>query len=1414
MSSSSASGGDAFVDALVEEFLERMRAGERVTIEDYAERHPEHASQIRLLFPTLLMMEELAPVDTLEDIEARSPTPGSQQLGDYTIVREIGRGGMGVVYEAEQESLERRVALKVLPVSHFLDAHKRARFLLEARSAARLHHSNIVPVYSVGQQAGMYYYAMQLIRGHNLDAVLEEVRRKRMAGAPGRPGVDRSASSVAEHLLSGTWRWHPEDEAGSEDGGRAESPAAQPSAPQRTAVAEDHSEFLDAYHEGVVRIGLQVGEALAHAHAQGVIHRDIKPSNLILDLAGHAWVTDFGLAKADDSQDLTAAGDVVGTLRYLPPERFRGQSDARADIYGLGVTLYELLAHAPAFDASSREALVHQVMNQQPRDLRHHDPGLPTDLRTIVHKAIEKDPAHRYATAEDLAEDLRRCLENRPILARRANVLERTWRLCRRNPVMTSAVAIIVSLLATIAIVSVNAAGDLRLERNAARQAEDERITQLAEAKLREARAIRRRGTAGQRVEALAALEEASDRARAIDVRSERAASLSLTDVEPIARWTGRRWFDPDGRRMLSLEPAGHLTLGPAEGDVGPTGSWPIGRAGVATARWAPAGDWISLRLTERGESRIIVLRADAGSAPEEIYRRRGAIAYAPGPGRELFHDLGDGQVVAHDIDTGSKRKVADAGEHLARLAPSLDGRFLATIARVSVETCAIHDLATGELIQRLEHGATVHHTSWDPATRLFGVACGDGRTTLWDTASWQPVHVLDGHVQEAVRVVFSHDGKLAATSGWDSTMRLWSTVGGEQLVVAPGRAVAFGRGDDRLHFRMGEGAYGRGGWWRVHRSEVYQRLSAPMTAKGPWEVAFSTDGRWLAAGCAKDGARVWSLDDPSVTAIVDSGDTQAVRFDARDGSLLTISLDGLLRWPLERVSPGDWVLGDPEEIGPPGTKMAMDQVGDRRVVLGMSGSFVQGRELLGVRTRLPAHPRTAFVTIDPLGRFAATGTWKGKEVIVSEAASGREVLRLEAESAEVHFSADGRWFAMATAGRVRVFDVSDWSLVLDRGDRRGDGVGRAMAFGHDGAYAVVSTSRSAATIISIPEGQDLLQLEPPQDDLLYASFAISPDGHWLAASSGNQFVQLWNLRAMRGAGVLPHSGSKAFVSPQGQERLIPRSLRVTGRLEGWARSAPAGRSESPRATPRDPQLEAIASRIENRQGIEALEMIDRAVLGHGPSLQLTLARMQALEILGRHDEAMASSDSIPEPDDRGTPEPGVLWRIHEARAQLAETLGRNDVAMAALRAALEHAPSAERDRLNVWLALRIWNWDPANRTLAEAFLDETSSATPLGAGRLAMKGLLSADARGAGVDADALEAAIDAPHHALTGTALLHLAIATEAAGDLSRAELLLDRATAVLRRWSPRGVDRRHNLVRLRALRQRLADAAAARD
>jgi serine/threonine protein kinase len=541
MSDSNPSAADPF-GQIADEFVEAIRQGKRPSVEEFAQRHPEHAGDIRDMLPALLLMEQAKAAGDATGQEGKVALPAAiltlRQLGDYRILREVGRGGMGVVYEAQQLSLGRHVAIKVLPPHALLDPRQLGRFQREARSAAKLHHTNIVPVFGVGEQDGLHYYVMQFIAGLGLDVVVDELRHLRQSGgkqpptqadAPGRP-TDRSrnasAVAVARGLLSGGFR-QPEQAGDLTTGPGEASPvvsaqgdlavSAPVGAADTSAIihlpgqsgGSTLSETGSQYWQSVARIGMQVADALAHAASQGVLHRDIKPSNLLLDDTGNVWVTDFGLAKAaSDGDNLTHTGDIVGTLRYMAPERFNGQGDLRSDIYSLGLTLYEMLTLRPAFDETDRNKLVRQVMHDEPVRPRKLNPGVPRDLETVVLKAIARDAAHRYQTPAELADDLKRFLEDRPVKARRISNAERFGRWSRRNPLMSGLAAAVV-----LALAGGTTASYLKYrEAEAARAAEAARVTErddaLSQAKAALARESER---VGERDKANDDLNKAND---------------------------------------------------------------------------------------------------------------------------------------------------------------------------------------------------------------------------------------------------------------------------------------------------------------------------------------------------------------------------------------------------------------------------------------------------------------------------------------------------------------------------------------------------------------------------------------------------------------------------------------------------------------------------------------------------------------------------------------------------------------------------------------------------------------------------------------------------------------------------------------------------------------------------------------
>jgi tRNA A-37 threonylcarbamoyl transferase component Bud32 len=412
------------LDQIIAEFLAVVEAGESPDRQALLLRHADLAEDLEAFFADHDRMTELAghhqPIKQSKPPAADAPTlppanttPGNQPtlppsdgnvisrgtapgpgamiryFGDYELLEEIARGGMGVVYRARQTSLNRIVALKMILARQLAGQEDVKRFYAEAEAAANLDYPGIVPIFEVGEHEGQHYFSMGYVEG----------------------------SSLAGAVADGPF-------------------------PSRKAA----------------QLTKKVSEAVAYAHSHGVIHRDLKPANVLLDQDGQTRVTDFGLAKrVEGKSDLTASGQILGTPSYMPPEQAAGKLDQikeTADVYALGAILYTLLTGRPPFQADNPLDTLMQVLEREPVSPRQLNPTVPRDLETICLKSLEKEPRRRYASARELADELERFLEGRPILARPIGPLHRVWRWCKRRPVVAGLSAAIVLLVLFVAIAS------------------------------------------------------------------------------------------------------------------------------------------------------------------------------------------------------------------------------------------------------------------------------------------------------------------------------------------------------------------------------------------------------------------------------------------------------------------------------------------------------------------------------------------------------------------------------------------------------------------------------------------------------------------------------------------------------------------------------------------------------------------------------------------------------------------------------------------------------------------------------------------------------------------------------------------------------------------------------------------------
>ncbi len=449
---------------LLDRYLQSLENGDKFDTSRVVAEHPDLCDAFQVYLAKLDALHGIA-VGLGEGRQAAAFSNGqakSMQLGDFTIHREIGRGGMGVVYEATQDSLKRKVAIKLLPMASLLDGQQIARFRNEAHAAGLLQHPHIVPVYHVGVENGIHYYAMQLIDGISMDQWIREQASGELASSKLGRG-DTTASRIDSQA---TWQI-------------------------------------------VVGWAIDVATALHCAHEAGVVHRDVKPSNLMLDVHGKIWITDFGLARCQSDASLTNSGDLVGTMRYMSPEQTRGESalvDGRTDVYSLATTLYEMLAHQPAFEGEDAPTILKRIDEQLVTPIRQLRPELPRDLETVIEKAMSRNRDGRYESPAQFAADLGRLLRGEPTHARPASLsdLVARWAAKHRRSVLAAVLVGTIGLVgltvATLLIIGAKQESDTNAawaERNEllARSAVNRLGSQMAEllAEIPAADAVRRR---------------------------------------------------------------------------------------------------------------------------------------------------------------------------------------------------------------------------------------------------------------------------------------------------------------------------------------------------------------------------------------------------------------------------------------------------------------------------------------------------------------------------------------------------------------------------------------------------------------------------------------------------------------------------------------------------------------------------------------------------------------------------------------------------------------------------------------------------------------------------------------------------------------------------------------------------------
>jgi WD40 repeat protein/serine/threonine protein kinase len=1208
------------LDRLAEEFAERHRCGEHPALQEYIDRHPELADDIRKLFPAMALVERAEDDRRAWGTAAEGAAPClPRQIGDYRIVREVGRGGMGIVYEAEQVSLGRRVALKVLPRQVVQDGVALERFRREARSAAKLHHTNVVPVFDVGQDGEISYYAMQFITGQGLDLIINELSRLRGIGVPGariaaaadlaevgaRPRTTTppggEITEITRSLLDGRFEVPPVTPSAGPDLqlGAARAATASAVLPGGTKLSTAESGHRHQYHRSVARIGQQAAAALAYAHARGVVHRDIKPSNLLLDAAGVVWVTDFGLAKGED-EGLTRTGDILGTLRYMAPERFRGEGDARADIYALGLTLYELLTLRPAFDSPDRLELIEQVKSRQPERPRSGDPWIPRDLETIVLKAIDKDPCRRYSTAEALGEDLRRFLADEPLLARPVGMLERGWRWCCRNPGLAGSLAGLALLLVVAAgLALLYAAQQTRFgqEQLAARtrvdglakalEAKKENLElSLLESNRRMAALHYARGQAACEkgeigpglvwmVQSWRAAVAARDPAWQHAARTNLAAwQRRFPRLEVILSHSSALSFGgQDDDRCVALSPDGKIVVTVCEDGAARLCSAATGKpfgpplrqqGAVIAVAFSPNGTTL-LTGSFDGTARLWDTATGRPLGPPMVHQSVvWAVAFSP-DGRTVCTGGEDG--TARLWDAATRQPLGERLPHhgpVKHVAFSPDGNTL--LAGSNDFTARLWNTSTGRLISVLKHDlVTINAAAFSPNGKTVVTASGDRTARLWDAVTGDPVGSLMRHDASVKAAVFSPDGKLVLTGSQDGTGRLWDAATGQPLslplrhdggvyVVAfsPDSKIALTGSDDRTA--------------RLWDTSTGQPIGLPLQHHGGVRaIAFSRSGKTVLTASMDGTARLWGVaaGQPAELTLPHDGRVWSAVFSHDGRWVLTGSMDKYAR--LWDVSTGQLLVAMPHEA----TVAKVILSPDGKTALTVTGIDARGEaqtaRLWDTQTGGPLGP--------PLGSLG--GVWDarfspdGKAVVTAsddrsarlwDAATGQPMGPPMNHGGSVRmavFSPGGNVILTgSTDGTARFWDAHSCQPLGP--PLRHPGWVSDLACGADGKTAV-TVSGSTAQLWDVAGARPIGL--PMRHQAGIRDFGITPDGKIVMTASLDGTARLW--RATTGqplGGPLPHQGAlnRVAFSPDGK-LAITASEDWTARLWDVATGQPVG---------------------------------------------------------------------------------------------------------------------------------------------------------------------------------------------------------------------------------------------------------------